>query len=119
MRLAALLFRNARQPQNENKVPFKAVAPLQLKDRVSSKNLKTRERGCLYEISLLLTCLEEHEHEDKSCIQEIKTLEECYKKYTENMQRQLTEQKQLVPVPNSKDHTHKQITYLLRRYPTI
>lgn len=37
MRLTSMFFRNARQPQNENKVPFKELLPLKLKDRVTSK----------------------------------------------------------------------------------
>lgn len=40
MRLTSIFFRNARQPQNENKVPFKALLPLKLKERVTSKSQK-------------------------------------------------------------------------------
>lgn len=40
MRWTSIFFRNAREPQNENKVPFKAMLPLKLRDRVSSKNQK-------------------------------------------------------------------------------
>lgn len=40
MKLTSIFFRNARKPQNENKVPFKAILPLKLRDFVSSKNLK-------------------------------------------------------------------------------
>lgn len=40
MRLTSIFCRNARTPQNEKKVPFKAILPLKLKDRVSSKNQK-------------------------------------------------------------------------------
>lgn len=38
MKLTSIFFRTARAPQNENKVPFKAMLPLKLRDRVSSKN---------------------------------------------------------------------------------
>jgi len=38
MRLTSILFRNARQPQNEKKVPFKEILPLKLKSSVSGKN---------------------------------------------------------------------------------
>lgn len=41
MRLTSIFFRNVRQPQNENKVPFKAIMPLKLRDFVSSKGQKT------------------------------------------------------------------------------
>ncbi|XP_011634890.1 coiled-coil-helix-coiled-coil-helix domain-containing protein 1 isoform X2 [Pogonomyrmex barbatus] len=119
MKLMSVLFRNARQPQNENKVPFKAVLPLKLKDHVSSKSQKTLEKGCLYETSLLLTCLEENEFEDKKCIPELKALDECYKNYQKNVQQAHIIKEQMIPVPGSKNQTHKQITYLLRRYPTV
>lgn len=38
MKLTSIFFRNARAPQNENQVPFKAILPLKLRDRVSSKS---------------------------------------------------------------------------------
>ncbi|CAL1674790.1 unnamed protein product [Lasius platythorax] len=119
MRLTSIFCRNARAPQNENKVPFKAILPLKLRDRVSSKNQKATDRGCLYELSLLLTCLEENEFEDKRCVPQFKVLDQCYKTHLKNVERAQIEQEQIVPVPNSKNHTHKQITYLLRRYPTV
>ncbi|XP_011161084.2 coiled-coil-helix-coiled-coil-helix domain-containing protein 1 [Solenopsis invicta] len=119
MRFTSILFRNARQPQNENKVPFKAVLPLKLRDFVSSKRQMTKEKGCLYEMSLLLTCLEENEFEDKRCIPQLNALNQCFQVYTDNMQHARTEKEQVVTVPNSKNLTHKQVTYLIRRYPTV
>lgn len=119
MKLTSIFFRNGRQPQNENKVPFKALLPLKLRDFVSSKNVKTTERGCLHEMSLLLTCLEENELEDKRCVPQFKALNECFKIYNDNMAQARSVKEQSVPVPNSKNFTHKQITHLLRRYPVI
>lgn len=37
MRLTSIFFRNARQPQNVEKIPFKAVAPLKLQNFVNPK----------------------------------------------------------------------------------
>lgn len=119
MRLTSIFCRNARAPQSENKVPFKAILPLKLKDRVSSKNQKITEHGCLHELSLLLTCLEENEFADKRCIPQFKVLDQCYNTYLKNVERTQIEQEKIVPVPNSKNFTHKQISYLLRRYPTV
>ncbi|XP_029670013.1 coiled-coil-helix-coiled-coil-helix domain-containing protein 1 [Formica exsecta] len=118
MRWTSIFFRNAREPQNENKVPFKAMLPLKLRDRVSSKNQKVTDRGCLHETVLLLTCLEENEFQDKRCIPQFKALDQCYKTYMKNVERTQIEHEQDVPIPNSKNLTHKQITYLLRRNPT-
>ncbi|XP_012537631.1 coiled-coil-helix-coiled-coil-helix domain-containing protein 1 [Monomorium pharaonis] len=120
MRLTSILCRNARQPQNEKKVPFKALLPLKLRDFVSGKNQMTTEsRGCLYEMTLLLSCLEENEFEDKRCVPQLNALNQCFKVYSDNMQRARSIKEQTVPVPNSKNLTHKQITYLLRRYPVV
>jgi len=77
------------------------------------------EHGCLHELSLLLTCLEENEFEDKRCIPEFNKLNNCYNIYMKKLQHSQVEQDQVTPVPNSKNHTHKQITYLLQRYPTV
>lgn len=38
MKLTSIFFRNARAAQNEDKIPFKAMLPLKLRDHVSSKN---------------------------------------------------------------------------------
>ncbi|KAG5307529.1 CHCH1 protein, partial [Pseudoatta argentina] len=120
MRLTSILFRNARQPQNEKKVPFKEVMPLKLKNSVSGKNQKTAEKGCLLQMSLLLTCLEENEYEDKRCIPELKALNQCYQVYTSSIERVHSLKDQIIPVPDTnKNLTHKQITYLLRKYPTV
>ncbi|XP_029170528.1 coiled-coil-helix-coiled-coil-helix domain-containing protein 1 [Nylanderia fulva] len=119
MRLTSIFCRNARAPQNENKVPFKAMLPLKLKNHVSSKNQKVTEHGCLQELSLLITCLDQNEYDDARCIPQFKVLDHCYKTYLKNVKRTQMEQEQVVPVPNSKNLTHKQITHLLRRYPTV
>ncbi|GAB1861878.1 Coiled-coil-helix-coiled-coil-helix domain-containing protein 1 isoform X2 [Camponotus japonicus] len=119
MKLTSIFFRTARAPQNENKVPFKAMLPLKLRDRVSSKNQSVADHGCLQELFLLLTCLEENEYENKRCVPQFKVLEQCYNTHQKNIRRTKIEQEQEVPVPNSKNLTHKQITYFLRRYPTV
>lgn len=84
-----------------------------------NSNILFPERGCLYEMSLLLTCLEENEFEDRRCVPQLKALNQCYKIYSDNIERARSVKEQTVPVPNSKNFTHKQITYLLRRYPVV
>ncbi|EFN86919.1 coiled-coil-helix-coiled-coil-helix domain-containing protein 1 [Harpegnathos saltator] len=118
MKLTSLLFRNGRRPQNPDKTPFKAVAPLVLKDYVT-KNHKVTERGCLYETSLFLSCLEENEFEDKNCVPQMNLLDACYKKYNHDMIEKKIKSRSKALVPNSKNHTSNQISHLLRKYPTI
>lgn len=45
MRWTSIFFRNAREPQNEKKVPFKAILPLKLRNHVSSKNQNENQKG--------------------------------------------------------------------------
>jgi len=70
-------------------------------------------------MTLLLTCLEENEFEDKRCIPQLKALNQCFKVYNDNMQHNRLVSEKTVPVPGSKNCTQKQITHLLRRYPTV
>lgn len=67
----------------------------------------------------LLTCLEENEFQDKRCVQQLTALSQCYKVYNDNLQHKRFVSEQSVLKPESKNFTHKQITYLLRRYPTV
>ncbi|KYM97412.1 PREDICTED: coiled-coil-helix-coiled-coil-helix domain-containing protein 1 [Cyphomyrmex costatus] len=118
MKLMSILFRNARQPQNEKKVPFKEIMPLKLKAYVSAKNQRVKDKGCLLQMTLLLTCLEENEFEDTRCTPELKALNQCFQVYQSNQERIYSQQEKL-PVPNSKNFSQKQITNLLRKYPTV
>ncbi|EZA48125.1 hypothetical protein DMN91_004278 [Ooceraea biroi] len=119
MRFTTILFRNARRPQNEQAVPIKPKMPLILKNRVAPTSQRGIENGCLHEMSLLLNCLQENAFEDKKCIPQLSGLEKCYATYTKNMERLHGQYEEVKPVPNSKNCTHKQITYLLRQYPTV
>ncbi|XP_070518695.1 small ribosomal subunit protein mS37 isoform X2 [Cardiocondyla obscurior] len=119
MKFTSIIIRNGRRTQNENKVPFKSILPLKLKDHVTSGNQRLTEKGCLQEMTLLLNCLEKNEFEDMRCVSEVNVLNNCYKTYTENMERSKILKEQSVPVPNSKDLTSKQVTYLLRQYPVV
>lgn len=77
------------------------------------------EKGCLYEMSLLLTCLEENEFEDRRCVPQLKELNQCFEIYNNNMTKARIVNEQEMPVAHSKNFTHKQITYVLRRYPVV
>ncbi|XP_012175765.1 coiled-coil-helix-coiled-coil-helix domain-containing protein 1 isoform X2 [Bombus terrestris] len=120
MRLSSIYLRHKpRAAQNVNKVPFYEVMPLELKNRVSGGTVKTLEDKCLYEMTLLFGCWKKGDFEDGTCNNEVKNLYECYNKYMKSAAVNKELQRIEVPAPNAKNLTSKQITYLLRMYPTI
>ncbi|XP_014471407.1 PREDICTED: coiled-coil-helix-coiled-coil-helix domain-containing protein 1 [Dinoponera quadriceps] len=112
------IFNNSRKPQNVNKVPFKAMMSLVLKDYVTTKDYKVADRGCLHEMSMLLSCLEENEYEDKNCIPQFNSFNACFNRFNHNLQTRKIQSGKKMPVPNSNNHTPLQITSLLRKFPT-
>ncbi|CAL7936499.1 unnamed protein product [Xylocopa violacea] len=82
MRHTLMYLKNARSPQNVDKVPIKEVIPLSLKNRVSGGMRNTMESKCLYEISLLFKCWTENEFSDKVCKKQIENLNTCVLNYT-------------------------------------
>ncbi|XP_043592586.1 coiled-coil-helix-coiled-coil-helix domain-containing protein 1 isoform X1 [Bombus pyrosoma] len=120
MRLSSIYLKhNPRAAQNVNKVPFYEVMPLKLKNRICGSTIRTLEDKCLYEMTLLFGCWKENNFEDSMCNKEMKNLYECYNKYMKNTAMKKELQRIEIPNPNAKNLTSKQITYLLRMYPTV
>ncbi|KAL2714124.1 coiled-coil-helix-coiled-coil-helix domain-containing protein 1 [Vespula squamosa] len=116
MRFSLACF-NGRRPQSEKKVPFKVLKPLELSNRVSQKGSDVSGKGCLPELTILLTCLREKEFDNFDCTKELKLFEQCNKKFAKLSKDIKSLQLQTMPVPNSKVHSSKQISYLLNLYP--
>ncbi|XP_032673534.1 coiled-coil-helix-coiled-coil-helix domain-containing protein 1 [Odontomachus brunneus] len=116
MKLTSILLRNVNQ--SEKKVPLKAMTPMVLKNYVTRSNRKVAESGCLYEVSLLLSCLEENENENKNCIPQFNALHACYENYSWKMKEHKIQSGNIIPTPNSKNQTSAQIGYLFRKYKT-
>nr|XP_033195865.1 coiled-coil-helix-coiled-coil-helix domain-containing protein 1 [Bombus vancouverensis nearcticus]XP_033195866.1 coiled-coil-helix-coiled-coil-helix domain-containing protein 1 [Bombus vancouverensis nearcticus] len=120
MKLSSIyLKRSPRAAQNVNKVPFSEVMPLKLKNRVCGGTMKTLEDKCLYEMTLLFGCWKENDFEKGTCDKEIKNLYGCYNKYMTSAATHKEQQRIEIPAPNAKNLTSKQVTYLLRMYPTV
>ncbi|XP_071862970.1 uncharacterized protein [Bombus fervidus] len=120
MRLNSIYLKhNPRAAQNVDRVPFNEVMPLKLKNRVCGGKMKTLEDKCLYEMTLLFGCWKENNFEDSKCNKEMGNLYGCYNRYMKNSATYKELQRVEVPTPNTKNLTSKQITYLLRMYPTV
>ncbi|KZC07618.1 PREDICTED: uncharacterized protein LOC107185896 [Dufourea novaeangliae] len=122
MKLTHYLWRrrqHARVAQDIKKVPFREYLPLSLKDSVQGAARKSSEQNCLYEMTLLFTCLNDSNFENQLCGNQIKSLQECMKNYTEHMEEQKVARKLEVPKPNAKTFTNTQVTYLLHKYPNV
>lgn len=81
--------------------------------------LRILEDKCLYEMTLLFGCWKKSDFKDSACDKEIKNLYTCYNNYMKNAVTHKELQKIEIPAPNAKNLTSKQVTYLLRMYPTI
>lgn len=80
----ALMRKTARQPQNINKVPFKAVLPMEIRNHVSGKSDRQKQAPCIQELTVLFAKLKDHEFNDELCAKETKILREANREYLTN-----------------------------------
>lgn len=116
MRFGLTLFKG-RRPQQENKVPFKIVSSIYLKDRVSNKGMKTKENNCLQELSIFLTCLRENGYDNSNCVEEFKNFNQCTKQYKKSAAELKAIREKKEPEPNAKFLTGTQISNVLKKNP--
>lgn len=107
----------ARAPQKESKVQFKALLPLQLRNRVSGKNDSEKEKGCLHEISLAMACLAKNNYQNTPCTKEIDNFNNCFKTYMKNKETRKENQLKGILSVNAKSLNHREVNILLKRFP--
>lgn len=113
---ATLLKGNGRWPQNINKVPFKALLPLKLRNHVSGKSDRQPEVPCLHELTLLFASLKTHEFDDLLCVREADKLRQANVEYLTKRfhQKRLVNQGIVAP---GKNLSFRQINIFLKGYP--
>lgn len=86
MRLFYALMKKikARQPQNINKVPFKAILPLKIDNSVSGKSGRIKLAPCIQELTALFAKLKDHDFNETLCAKEVATLREANREYLTN-----------------------------------
>ncbi|XP_063995279.1 uncharacterized protein LOC135172815 [Diachasmimorpha longicaudata] len=117
MRSSIIFMKWARSPQNENKVPFKAMLPLKLRNHVTGKGSKSQEQGCLQEATLVLSCLVENNYENQKCTKETENFQNCYKTYLKNKKFSKEQALKGILTPGSTNLKFGQVNHLLRKFP--
>ncbi|XP_033222033.1 coiled-coil-helix-coiled-coil-helix domain-containing protein 1 [Belonocnema kinseyi] len=108
---------SARARQCEDKVKFQPILPLQLKNKVSGKSDTDKEKGCLYEISVVIACLSKHNYENKFCEKEVKEFNNCFTTHMAKVRALKKNRDKGVLTPNAKSLNHREINMLFRRFP--
>lgn len=81
--------------------------------------LLVSEKNCLYEMSLMFACFKDNNFESKLCDSQIKQFQNCVTNFEKHRKCQKQLQQIGVPTPDTVNFTDSQLTYLLRKFPTI
>uniref|UniRef100_A0A1B6CUY9 CHCH domain-containing protein n=1 Tax=Clastoptera arizonana TaxID=38151 RepID=A0A1B6CUY9_9HEMI len=99
------------------KVEFQEILPLKLKTSVSGKGEKSNNVACIQEMTILFSCLKQNDFDQGKCNSEINNFQKCYSVFCkEKFERKELDKKGLMS-PGSKDLNHKQLSYLLKKFP--
>ncbi|XP_076620097.1 small ribosomal subunit protein mS37 [Colletes latitarsis] len=110
---------HARVYQDPRKVPFKERHPLELQPRNGNvRKQASKESHCLYEMSLLFTCLKDNNFENNLCNHQIERFQNCMKT-DHKIRMQLKLERRGDITPGAQNLTDLQVNKLLRQYPTI
>lgn len=115
MRLYATL-QQFRGPQNVNKVPFKALLPLRIRNFVSGKSDRTAEVPCLQELSVLFASMKNSEFTESMCRKEIENVQKAHVAHLNKRFAERQTYNQGV-ISTGRDLTFRQLNKYLRTYP--
>lgn len=116
MRLFWHLCKNARRPQDPNKVPFKAMLPMRLNNYVSGKSDRQTEVPCLQEITVLLASLKTNEFDESLCKKEIELLQKTNIEHLDK-KKKIKEAAQRGVLATGRDLTFRQLNKFMRNFP--
>ncbi|XP_066245990.1 small ribosomal subunit protein mS37 [Euwallacea similis] len=106
------------RPKPKEPVALKAIIPISLKERVSGKGGKVSDVCCLYEMSVLFSCLTNNDYQQTPCSKEIQSFQKCYKVYTTEKAQKFDRELKGLLTPGEKNLTSMQLNTLLKRYPS-
>lgn len=116
MRLTCLLRHKA--PYKAHEVPPQRQTNLTLKNKVTAHS-PTKEQNCLYQLNLLISCLNANGYDNTACIQEQNNYNQCEQANLSKLRERNRLQKSKEISHTMDQFTGKQITNLLRKYPTV
>lgn len=119
MRLNTVLnFRDMRRyTKNPLEVKFEELLPLKLKNKVSGKGDRSKDRACVHEMSIMFACFKKNEFEQTQCSNEINKFQACANKhYADKFKRKQDLQEGNISLGKD-DLTPREINYLLKKHP--
>lgn len=119
MRLNTVLnFRDMRRyTKNPLEVKFEELLPLKLKNKVSGKGDRSKDRVCVHEMSIMFACFKKNEFDQTQCSDEINNFQVCAN--TQYANKYKRKQDMLKGnISTDKDNlTPREINYLLKKHP--
>lgn len=112
-------FRDMRRyTKNPLEVIFEELLPLKLKNNVSGKGDRSKERACTHEMSIMFACFKKNEFDQSRCSNEINKFQVCANNhYAEKFKRKQDMREGNISV--GKDNlSPREINYLLKKYPS-
>lgn len=103
----------------ENKVKYKEMLPMKLKNSVSNKGERDDVNPCVQEIMNLLSCLKKNDYNQTSCTNELDTLSQCHSVHRETKKKEQDLSKRGFLNPGAKQLNPHQIRILLKRFPQL
>lgn len=117
MRLFLALCKNARAPQNPDRVPFKAMLPMKLNNTVSGKSDRQKEVPCLQELTILLASLKTNDFDESLCKREVETLRQTNIAYTQKRKLEKEATHRGI-VSTGRTLSYRQLNKFMRGYPS-
>lgn len=113
-----LYYRDMRRyTKNPLEVRFEELLPLKLKNKVSGKGDRSKERACVHEMSIMFACFKKNEFDQSRCSNEINSFQVCANNHlTEKFLRKQNIREGKISL--GKDNlTPREINYLLKKHP--
>lgn len=119
MRLSNVLYYRdmRRYTKNPLDVRFEELLPLKLKDKVSGKGDRSKERACVHEMSIMFACFKKNEFDQSRCSNEINMFQVCANKHhVDKFKRKQNIREGNISL--GKDNlTPREINHLLKKHP--
>jgi len=107
-----------RYTNNPLEVIFEELLPLKLKDKVSGKGDRSKDRACVHEMSIMFACFKKNEFDQSRCSTEIDRFQMCATKHnSDKFKKKQAAREGNISV--GKDNlTPREINYLLKKFRT-
>ncbi|XP_050544748.1 coiled-coil-helix-coiled-coil-helix domain-containing protein 1 [Daktulosphaira vitifoliae] len=113
-----LLFRDMRKyTKNPNNVIFEELLPLKLKNSVSGKGDRSKERACVHEMSIMFACFKKNEFDQSLCSEEINKFQTCSKIHQVEKYKRKQDLREGKISTGQHNLSPREVNHLLKKYP--